>query len=546
MAQAQSDEVVTPAEQPDAVAQALLDHADPALIALDATHRILRLNHAAQRLLGVQAGKPRFSAEDCSNLASVAQTQFARLLGTQHADTLHLRSVAGLDLVVSAARNNDVLLISCGTRPPAAAADHLDALTGLADRPGFFRQLKRLCVGPAGQVAVLTVDLDRFKSVNDTLGHEAGDALLQLVAQRLRGMFRNADVVARLGGDEFAVAMIAGPEVVSIADRLVSVLSRPYLVERQAAVIGASVGIALSPQHGTDPTTLLRAADLALHQAKADGRGLVRVFNDELDQRTRTRHALADDLRRAIPLQQLALHFQPQLELGSGRLTGFEALVRWHHPVHGIVPPDRFIPIAEETGLILPLGEWVLREACRQAAGWPDHVSVAVNVSPKQLLDRERLPRAIAASLAASGLPAERLEVELTESALVREAEAIEVLNAVHALGVRVSMDDFGTGYSSLSQLRRFPFDKIKIDRSFVRDLGGSDEAGAVVRAIAALGKSLGMATIAEGVETADQAEMCRADGCTAMQGYLVSRPVPAGDVAGLIRVLSNTDRSDL
>jgi len=302
------------------------------------------------------------------------------------------------------------------------------------------------------------------------------------------------------------------------------------------AVISASVGIALGPRDGADTAALVRAADLALYQAKEDGRHAVRMFEQGMDARARARHLLLDDLRRALALHQFEIHYQPQLNLASRELVGFEALVRWRHPKHGLVPPDRFIPLAEEMSLIVGIGEWVLRTACREAMSWPGQLTVAVNVSAKQLADQDRLPRVVQATLAATGLAARRLEVEITESALIRhEKEALHVLHALRGMGVRVSMDDFGTGYSSLSQLRSFPFDKLKIDRSFVRDLSGSDEAVAVVRAIAALGASLGMTTTAEGVETPEQEAMIRADGCTDMQGYLISRPVPAGDIAALI-----------
>ncbi|GAC1479623.1 MAG: hypothetical protein NVS2B11_03920 [Acetobacteraceae bacterium] len=321
-----------------------------------------------------------------------------------------------------------------------------------------------------------------------------------------------------------------------MAAHLVDLLSRPYLVEGQLAVIGASIGIAVGPANGTDPEALLQAAELAMYQAKEDGRSAVRVFDQGMDRRARDHNALVDDLRRALPLQQLELYYQPQTKLSSGRLVGFEALLRWNHPEHGLVPPDRFIPIAEETGLIVPIGEWVLRTACAEAASWPEELTVAVNVSPRQFKERDRLPQAVQAALAASALPPQRLELEITETALIGgQSDALEALTTVRALGVRVSMDDFGTGYSSLSQLRSFPFDKLKIDRSFLRDIAENSESLAVVRAITALGASLGMTTTAEGVETAEQAAIIRADGCTDMQGYLVSRPVPRSAVAGLI-----------
>ena len=533
----------------DRLERALLDCTEVGLIGFDAGERIAVINAAAQQILGLQ---PRAALDASSAIAPTELARLVRLIRGELTAPVRIVTNDGLALTVSRRRTEvgAVLLSLTPVGFDAVASPRTDALTGLADRHLFNERLETLCAASEAGVALLMVDLDRFKLVNDTLGHQAGDALLRLVAQRLRSTFRTADVIARLGGDEFAVAISAsapvferpafespafGTDVAAIAERLVAVLSRPYLVERQSAVIGASVGLAFAPMHGTDPASLVRAADLALYQAKADGRGIVRLFNTELDQRTRIRHALADDLRRAIPLQQLQLYFQPQLCLQTRALTGFEALVRWPHKDRGLIPPDQFIPLAEDMGLIIPLGEWVLREACRQAMTWPDHISVAVNVSPKQLLDRERLPRQIAAALASTGLAPQRLEIEITESALVREAEALHILTAVRAMGVSVSLDDFGTGYSSLSQLRRFPFDKLKIDRSFVRDIGDSTEAAAVVRAIAALGKSLGMTTIAEGVETPQQEAVCRADGCSVMQGYLVSRPVPGDQVACLI-----------
>ncbi len=426
--------------------------------------------------------------------------------------------------------------------PPAAPG--VDALTGLADRQAFGARLAALCAD-AADTALLMVDLDRFRLVNDLLGRPAGDALLRLVADRLRAILRSADVIGRSGGDEFAIAIPAGADVTAVAERIVAILGRPYLVDRRSTVISANIGIAIAPLHATRPAELIRAAEIALDRAKSDGRGAVRMFDAELDQRLRVHDALADDLRRAIPLRQLELDFQPQVCLETGALTGFEALVRWRHPERGRLSPDQFIPLAEAMGLIVPLGRFVLREACRQAVRWPvppgaSPVTVAVNVSPTQLLDPDRLPELVASTLAATGLAPQRLEIEITETALLREAEALVVLHAIRALGVRVSMDDFGTGYSSLSQLRRFPFDKLKIDRSFVRDLGTSVEAASVVRAISALGRSLGMTTVAEGVETPAQAAICRADGCSTIQGFLVSRPVPAEHVADLIHRLAN------
>ncbi|MGI4795325.1 MAG: putative bifunctional diguanylate cyclase/phosphodiesterase, partial [Janthinobacterium lividum] len=434
---------------------------------------------------------------------------------------------------------------AAGGMPP----ERTDGLTGLSDRQWFRDRLTAQLTASEkeDQVAVLLIDLDRFKAVNDSQGHPVGDAVLQMVAQRLNSAVRDGDLVSRLGGDEFAVTTSAPGASEAMGQRLADLLSRPYLVEGHVAIIGASIGIAVGPRDGADAASLVRAADLALYQAKEDGRQSVRIFKQEMDARARARHALLDDLRRALALQQFEVHYQPQTNLVSRKLVGFEALVRWRHPEHGLIPPDRFIPLAEEMGLIVGIGEWVLRTACLDAMSWPGQLTVAVNVSAKQLEDPDRLPRVVEAALAVSGLSAQRLEVEITESALVRhEKQALQVLHALRAKGVRVSMDDFGTGYSSLSQLRSFPFDKLKIDRSFVRDLSDSEEAVAVIRAIAALGASLGMTTIAEGVETEAQEAMVRNDGCTDMQGYLVSRPVPAGDVAELIERLVTTKIASL
>ena len=427
----------------------------------------------------------------------------------------------------------------------ACAAERLmaDPLTGLPNRELFHRQLIAALKGAAGAAAglpaVMLVDLDRFKAVNDTLGHPVGDGLLRLVAKRLRSVLRPGDVVARLGGDEFALMVRHGPgpaALASVGQRVVDMLGRPYLVGGHQVNIGASVGVAEASEENRDEAWMMRAADLALYHAKESGRGCVSFFTPELDVRAAARRSMEIELRKAMALRQFELHYQPQVDLALDRVTGFEALLRWRHPDRGMVPPDAFIGLAEEIGLITQLGEWVLQEACRAAAGWPDEVSVAVNVSAHQFTEPARLLDAVVRALADAGLPGERLEIEITESVLLRnETIVLEVLRSLRAMGVRVAMDDFGTGYSSLSQLQSFPFDKIKIDRSFVSDRGDTAGQGAIIRAIAALGTSLGMATIAEGVETADQLERIRTEGCTSVQGYLYSRPVPGADVIGLI-----------
>lgn len=546
----------------DTLTQAVLDHGTTmGVMGLDADMRVVLCNRLATEMLGVTA--PHLWRSVCVEQLLAASTRLDTVGRLAFKAALHPASAGQHSGMVGDGDGRTEITLSDGrwlhmnvgrtgggyhfatlTVEVAGGvpAERIDGLTGLSDRQWMHERLAALLAAPdrAEQVAVLLIDLDRFKAVNDSLGHPVGDALLQMVAQRLGSAVRDGDVVSRIGGDEFAVVMPASAAPETLGERLVDLLSRPYLVEGHVAIIGASIGIAVGPRDGTDTAALVRAADLALYQAKEGGRRTVRVFNHEMDTRARARHALQDDLRRALALHQFEVHYQPQTNLASRSLVGFEALVRWRHPERGLIPPDRFIPLAEEIGLIVGIGEWVLRTACLDAASWPHHLAVAVNVSTKQLTDVNRLPRAVAAALSASGLDARRLELEITESALVQhEKEALQILHALRAMGVRVSMDDFGTGYSSLSQLRSFPFDKLKIDRSFVQDLSNSDEAVAVIRAIAALGASLGMTTTAEGVETEAQEAMVRLDGCTDMQGYLVSRPVPAGDVVGLIERLA-------
>ncbi len=420
-----------------------------------------------------------------------------------------------------------------------------DVLTGLADRAMFADRLaaslsrrrgrsrrRPAAAEQPGGLAVLLIDLDRFKAVNDTLGHAAGDALLRAVAKRLRGALRAEDIAARLGGDEFAV-LLAPPttaeSTAAIAERLVEMLSRPYLIDGGVATVGASVGAALCPGGGeVEAELLLRRADMAMYQAKNDGRGRYRLFEPAMQERAEARRKLEADLRAALALGQFELHYQPQINLATHRLTGFEALLRWRHPLRGMVPADSFIALAEELHLLPTIGEWVVRTACTDAIGWPGAPTVAVNVAAQQFQNGWLVP-SIAAALQASGLPAARLELEVTESALLHNGSvAIEQLMALKALGVTISLDDFGTGYSSLTQLRSFAFDRVKIDRSFASD-------PAVARAVAALGASLGMRTTAEGVETAEQLNRLRAEGCTDAQGFLLSRPVPAADVVGVI-----------
>jgi diguanylate cyclase (GGDEF)-like protein/PAS domain S-box-containing protein len=416
-----------------------------------------------------------------------------------------------------------------------------DALTDLPNRV-LFRERLDEALGHArrGQaLALLCLDLDQFKAVNDTLGHPIGDALLQAVARRLASHLRDSDTVARLGGDEYAIvqAPIARPaDAAALADRLIELLNEPFDVAGHQIVIGTSIGIAFAPQDGLDPDQLLKSADLALYRAKTEGRGIYRLFQAGMDAAMQARRMLELDLRNALRAGELELFYQPLVELHARAVTGFEALLRWRHPVRGLIPPDHFIPLAEEIGVIVPIGEWVLRQACITAAAWPNNMKVAVNLSPAQFRSRN-LVAATEAALRDSNLPAERLELEITESVLLQDTAAtLATLHELRELGLYVAMDDFGTGYSSLSYLRQFPFDRIKIDQSFVRELGRQRDCGAIVRAVTALSRELGMATTAEGVETPEQLAALALAGCTDVQGFLFSRPVPEAAIPGLLR----------
>jgi diguanylate cyclase (GGDEF)-like protein/PAS domain S-box-containing protein len=422
-----------------------------------------------------------------------------------------------------------------------------DSLTDLPNRTLFREKmgegLNQVAIA-GGAMAVLCFDLDNFKTVNDRLGHAAGDRLLRWVAARLKESVGEHDTVARLGGDEFAVLQ-RGPQPQSaerLARRLVEIIGHPPPLESQSIHVGVSVGIAIAPDHGLDADELMKCADLALYQAKAKGRGAYQLFEPEMEEEARSRHALEHDLRGALEGNQFHLVFQPQVRLDTTELTGFEALLRWKHPSRGFVSPAEFIPIAEENGLIVPIGEWVLRTACATAASWPE-VTVAVNLSPVQFRSRG-LVAMVTSALAEAGLPPQRLELEVTETALLDDSEAtIGILHQLRALGVRVSLDDFGVGYSSLSYLRKFPFDRIKIDRSFVGTLGESPESVAIVRTIASLGSVLGVETTAEGVETVEQLDFVRECGCTAVQGYYFGKPCPATEVGRTIETLSAVRR---
>jgi diguanylate cyclase (GGDEF)-like protein len=386
--------------------------------------------------------------------------------------------------------------------------------------------------------SVLCLDLDHFKQVNDTLGHPVGDRLLQAVATRLTGCVTESDLVARIGGDEFAIVQraVERPEKSSrLAALIVDAISTPFDLDGKHVVIGTSIGIALAPADGRDPDQLLKNADMALYLAKTDGRGTHRFFELEMDRRLQARRALELDLRAAIVNGDFELHYQPIVKLDSTAICGFEALIRWNNRSRGQILPSDFIPLAEETGLILPMGEWVLRTACSQAVTWPAPVSVAVNLSPAQFKS-QNLVQVVLSALAASGLAPGRLELEITESVLLQnEASTLSTLHQLRALGVRIAMDDFGTGYSSLAYVRSFPFDKIKIDRSFVSDMTQREESAAIVRAVAGLARSLDIITVVEGIETKQQLEMARAEGCDEGQGYMLGRPQAAAQIPALL-----------
>ena len=418
---------------------------------------------------------------------------------------------------------------------------HHDALTDLPNRV-LFRQRMADALAQRSRtgnlIGALCIDLDNFKLVNDTLGHPIGDRLLQDVAARIERVLRTRDTAARLGGDEFAVLvpeMKSPQELGILAQRLIQIISEPYVIEGHMVTVGSTIGIAVAPTDGNDADHLLRNADMALYRAKAAGKSTFRFFEPEMDAQAQARRQLEIDLRSALLAETLEVHYQPLVDLGSQEVVGFEALLRWPHPTRGAVPPSEFIPLAEETGLITPLGNYVLERACRDAIQWPPHVKLAVNLSPMQFRVGNVL-KTVKEALQASGLDPQRLDLEITENVLLdRTDQVIEQLHALRALGARISMDDFGTGYSSLSYLRAFPFDKIKIDRSFVRDLPSNRHTLAIVRAILGLASGLDMKVVAEGIETQADLACLAAEGCREGQGFLFSPARPQSEVLKLL-----------
>ncbi len=464
-------------------------------------------------------------------------------ISTQHVTTtdgriIHvvIQPMVGGGWVVT---HEDVTLYKRAEAQIAHMAHH-DALTDLPNRALFGAQLEQALHWVAGdeQLAVLFLDLDNFKNINDTLGHPVGDELLKIVAKRLRGCIRDTDVIARLGGDEFVIVQTRANQpagAAALATRIREAIMAPYDILEHHIVIDTSIGIALSPGDGTTPEQLIKNADMALYGAKASGRGTHRFFEQAMDAHMMARHALELDLRKALVNGEFEIYYQPLVNLERDEISCCEALLRWHHPERGLIGPDIFIPVAEETGLITRIGEWVIRTACHEAAGWSHDITLAVNVSPAQFKNKN-LVQVVVHALAASGLPAQRLEIEITEAILMEHTETTLVtLNQLRELGVRIAMDDFGTGYSSLSYLQKFPFDKIKIDGSFINALSDKAESKAVVRAVTGIADSFHMITTAEGVETEAQLEIVKALGCTEMQGHLFAKACTASEIAKML-----------
>jgi len=425
---------------------------------------------------------------------------------------------------------------------------HHDPLTDLPNRAAFNACMAATVdlAGAAGEsFAVLCMDLDRFKAVNDVYGHVTGDALLREVARRIEAACQGA-FLARTGGDEFAVITPTGqqPEIaVALTERLCAALNSDLDVDGHPLRVGLTIGVGIFPQNGADAATLVANADAALFRAKAEARGSIRFFEMSMDQQLREKRALQQDLRSAIARDEIVLHYQPQAHI-DGHVTGFEALVRWHHPRHGMVPPSTFIPLAEESGIIIALGEWILRTACREAASWPRPLRIGINLSPVQFQHGD-LPRLVHQVLLETRLPPERLELEITEGVLIGDfTRALAILRRLKALGVRIAMDDFGTGYSSLSYLQSFPFDKIKIDQAFIANLGHSEQAATIIRAVIALGRGLNLPVVAEGVETQEQLDFLAAENCNEIQGYFIGRPRPIADYADVVGLEPSSRRA--
>ena len=423
---------------------------------------------------------------------------------------------------------------------------HYDGLTGLANRILFQDALNHALneVTGASQAALLSIDLDHFKSVNDTLGHPVGDALLKIVARRITSCVKSRDVVARMGGDEFTILLSKvkdQAEVTSIAERVLKSLGQNVIVDKHEVLCGASIGVLMFSNGDDSAEVALKKVDLALYAAKNGGRNRISFFEPGMDEAAHARRLIEFDLRLALQRDELSLHYQPLVDVSSGETVAYEALLRWVHPTRGLIMPTQFVMIAEETGLIVPLGEWVIRNAVAEAAKWPENIKVSVNLSPNQMRS-PNLISTIADALATSGMTASRLEMEVTESILMSDSEIhLATLHKIKALGVKIALDDFGTGYSSLNYLRTFPFDKIKIDRCFIQDIEQRDDCQAIVRSVIDLASRLGMVTTAEGVETAEQYAQLKFEGCNQVQGFLFSKAVPSSELTDLRRRSSTT-----
>jgi diguanylate cyclase (GGDEF)-like protein len=501
------------------------------------------IRHGAER--GSFSGDPEgLSASILKRISTGAVTNIC--LHTADGRTMNVieRPVPGGGWVVT---HDDI----SESRQAEARIAHLtrhDPLTDLSNRAQFHESLRQSLgwIRRGGRLAVLLLDLDHFKTINDTLGHPVGDELLKAVAARLQQCVGETGTVGRLGGDEFGVLQIRiqhPSDTAALAVQIQQAVSAPYELNGHHLLINVSIGIALSPDEGLDADSLLRNADIALYGAKASGRGSYKFFEKAMDDRMKLQRVLELDLRMALEQGEFELHYQPILNLETDTICGCEALLRWNHPTRGQIPPAEFIPLAEDTGLIAGIGEWVLRTACAAAATWPDDIRVAVNVSPVQL-HGDGLLDAVLDALHGTGLAPHRLEIEITEAILMRNNETtLDTLQRLRKLGIRIAMDDFGTGFSSLSYLRRFPFDKIKIDQSFVQGLSETPESGAIVRTVAKLAASFRMTTTAEGVETDLQRRVVKASGCTEMQGYLFSRPRTAAAIVQLLHLHSPKKR---
>jgi diguanylate cyclase (GGDEF)-like protein len=531
--------------------------ADVGMVLWDATDRLTLANHRAAEILGVAAE---------SLVVGLDFREFIRLVvESGHLDGCEVDEV--YELAISLVRRRTPVtcdeqfssgrVVRVSYRPldvggwlatyedvtdsqraqaqVAFLAGH-DVLTRLANRTLFQERLGE-ALARVRDVALLYLDLDRFKDVNDTLGHPTGDVLLGLVGHRLNNCFRQSDTVARLGGDEFAVVLTPGfhDGAEAAARHVIEVLKRPFEIDNEEIVIGTSVGIALAPADGTNPHVLLKNADLALYAAKADGRGVHRFFEQSMGDRLQARRSIESDLRAAIAHDDLELHYQPLVRVGSEEVSGFEALMRWRHPVRGLIAPSDFIPPAEATRLIIPLGAWGIRRACIDLAGLPRNLRVAINLSAVQFRSAD-LVQTVHDALRAADVAPHRLELEITESTLMKDAEAAaRIMREIRSLGVRIALDDFGTGYSSLSYLRKFPFDKIKIDKTFIDDIGKSRSSDAIIRAVTGIASSMGIETVAEGVESREQYDHVKREGCDLIQGYLFGRATPVGALPGVI-----------